>query len=52
MSEGELRLRIVELEKLNQQLQNQLTEANVYLKIYTPNKTKLSETKVMFKSKL
>jgi hypothetical protein len=47
MSDGELRLRIVELEKRNQQLQNQLTEANVYLKMY-----EVKNKKVMFKSKL
>ena len=47
MSEGELRLRIVELEKQNAQLQNQLREANAYLKIY-----EVKNKKVMFKSKL
>ena len=47
MEQVELILRIVELEKLNQQLQNQLREANVYLKMY-----EVKNKKVMFKSKL
>ena len=47
MEQAELILRIVELEKRNQQLQNQLTEANVYLKMY-----EVKNKKVMFKSKL
>lgn len=46
MEQAELILRIVELEKSNQQLQNQLRETNTYLKTYEVNK------KVMFKSKL
>jgi len=47
MEQAELILRIVELEKLNQQLQNQLREANVYLKMY-----EVKNKKVVFKSKL
>ena len=47
MEQAELILRIVELEKLNQQLQTQLREANVYLKMY-----EVKNKKVMFKSKL
>ena len=47
MEQVELILRIVELEKLNQQLQNQLREANVYLKMY-----EVKNKKVVFKSKL
>ena len=47
MEQAELILRIVELEKLNRQLQNQLREANVYLKMY-----EVKNKKVMFKSKL
>lgn len=47
MSNAELILRIVELEKQNYMLQNQLREANAYLKMY-----ELKENKVMFKSKL
>jgi len=45
--QAELILRIAELEKSNQQLQNQLREANAYLKIY-----EVKNKKVMFKSKL
>ena len=44
---AELILRISELEKSNKQLQNQLREANAYLKIY-----EVKNKKVMFKSKL
>lgn len=47
MDEGELRLRISELEYQVRILQNQLREANAYLKMY-----ELKENKVMFKSKL
>ena len=47
MNEGELRLRIAELERQVRILQNQLREANAYLKMY-----ELKENKVMFKSKL
>jgi len=47
MEQAELILRIVELEKLNQQLQTQLREANVYLKMY-----EVKNKKVVFKSKL
>lgn len=47
MDEGELRLRIAELEYQVRILQNQLREANAYLKIY-----EVKEKKVMFKSKL
>lgn len=52
MSNAELILRIVELEKQNYMLQNQLREANAYLKMYTPNKVQLTRPKIMFKSKL
>lgn len=45
--QAELILRIAELEKSNKQLQNQLREANAYLKIY-----EVKNKKVMFKSKL
>jgi len=41
MSEGELRLRIAELEKQNAQLSNQLKEANAYLKRFTQENIKL-----------
>lgn len=47
MNEGELRLRIAELERQVRILQNQLREANGYLKMY-----EVKENKVMFKSKL
>ena len=47
MNEGELRLRIAELEHQVRILHNQLREANGYLKMY-----EVKENKVMFKSKL
>jgi hypothetical protein len=45
--EGELRLHIAELEHQIRILQNQLREANAYLKTY-----EVKNKKVMFKSKL
>ena len=47
MERAELILRIVELEKWNQQLQKQLQEANTYLKMYEEK-----EKKVVLRSKL
>jgi hypothetical protein len=47
MERAELILRIVELEKWNQQLQKQLHEANTYLKMYEEK-----EKKVVLRSKL
>lgn len=52
MSEAELLLRIAELEKQVYMLQNQLKEANAYLKMYTQKNPQLTGSKVMFKSKL
>ena len=47
MYENELHLRIAELEHQIRILQNQLREANAYLKIY-----EVKENKVRFKSKI